>query len=119
MANGQHTFQVVALGDGGDRDFTPATRTWTVNVAPGGGDPPPGGSEPVANCTVPSIPKGSSKGSVRAELSEAGCALGNVNKKFSRKVKRGRLIKLNTKAGTMLAAGATVDATFSKGKRKR
>jgi beta-lactam-binding protein with PASTA domain len=67
---------------------------------------------------VPTIAKGSSKGSVGTKLADAGCALGEVSKKFSRKVKRGKLIKLKTKPGTKLAAGAKVDAVFSKGKPK-
>ena len=41
-----------------------------------------------------------------------------MTKKFSRKVKRGKLIKLRVKAGTELAAGAKVGAVFSKGKPK-
>jgi hypothetical protein len=157
LANGQHTFRVVALGDGGDRDFTPATRTWTVNVpgpapAPaadsdgdgvadasdncpavanptqldtdGDGigdacDPPGPGPGSDDKCTVPKVAKGSSKASVRTKLSEAGCELGDVTKKFSRKVKRGKLIKLKAKEGAELAAGARVAAVFSKGKPKR
>jgi hypothetical protein len=117
LANGQHTFRVVALGDGGDRDSTPATRTWTVNVPAVGPDPP--GGEPAAKCVVPKVDKGSAKATVRTKLAAADCALGDVTKKFSRKVKRGKLIKLKAKEGTELAAGANVAAVFSKGKRKR
>ncbi len=125
LANGQHTFRVVALGDGGDRDFTPATRTWTVNVSavqpdpPGGGPTPPGGGEPTPRCVVPKIGKGASSRVVADKLEAAGCALGEVKRKFSRTVKRGKLIKLKTSAGTELPAGSEVDAVFSKGKRKR
>jgi beta-lactam-binding protein with PASTA domain len=68
---------------------------------------------------VPKVAKGSSKATVRTKLASAHCALGDVTKKFSRKVKRGKLIKLKTKDGTELAAGAKVAAVFSKGKPKR
>ena len=67
---------------------------------------------------MPKIAKGSSKAKVRTKLAAAGCQLGAVTKKFSRKVKRGKLIKLKAQAGTELAAGAKVAAVFSKGKPK-
>ena len=82
-------------------------------------DTPPPGGEPAAKCVVPTINKGASSRVVADKLEAAGCALGDVTKKFSRKVKRGKLIKLKTRAGIELPAGAEVDAVFSKGKRKR
>ena len=63
--------------------------------------------------------KGTSASSVSDKLKAAGCALGDVTKKFSRKVKRGKLIKLKTTAATELPAGSAVDAVFSKGKPKK
>lgn len=69
-------------------------------------------------CEVPRIDKGTSKHVVTDRLEAAGCTLGAVVKKFSRTVKRGKLIKLRTKAGTRLPAQAKVDAVFSKGKRR-
>ncbi len=70
-------------------------------------------------CVVPKIGKGASLRGVARTLRGAGCALGKVTKRFSRKVKRGRLIKLKASAGTELPAGAKVGAVLSKGKRKR
>ncbi len=85
----------------------------------GGGGSGGGGGENSAKCVVPKIDRGSSLRVVTSKLEAAGCALGRVSKKFNRKFKRGKLIKLKTSAGTELPAGAGVDAVFSKGKPKK
>ncbi len=58
---------------------------------------------------MPAIQRGSRLGAVRSALEAAHCTLGKKTRKFSSKVKKGRLIKLKAKAGTVLAAGAAVD----------
>ena len=78
-----------------------------------------GGGSTDSKCVVPKAPKGASRKTVTAKLTDAGCTLGKVTKKFSRTVKRGKLIKLRARAGTELAAGAAVDAIFSKGKPRK
>ena len=88
-----------------------------MNVPAAG--PDPGGGETAPNCVVPKIDKGARRRVVAHKLEAAGCALGDVSRKFSRKVKRGKLIKLKTRAGTELPAGAEVDAVLSKGKPNR
>jgi hypothetical protein len=79
----------------------------TANECESGGD----------NCVVPTIAKGSSRKKVKSKLNQANCTLGDVTKRFSSKVKRGKLIRLKEEAGAELAHGAEVAAVFSKGKR--
>ncbi len=66
-------------------------------------------------CVVPDVKRGSKLAEVKSALEGAGCTLGKVTRKFSSKVKRGRLIELKAKAGTALPAGAGVDVVLSKG----
>ncbi len=70
----------------------------------------------IEKCVVPRIAKGRSRARVRTKLTAAGCKLGSVTKRFSRRVNRGKLIRLKVKAGTERPAGAKVGAVFSKGK---
>ncbi len=80
--------------------------------------PPDGGGAgggATTTCTVPAIQRGSRVGAVRTALETAHCTLGKKTRKFSAKVKKGRLIKMKAKPGTLLAAGAAVDVVFSKG----
>ena len=70
----------------------------------------------VKGCVVPDVKRGSKLAEVKSALTGAGCTLGKTTRKFS-KVKKGRLIKLKTKAGTVLGAGAAVDVVLSKGPR--
>ncbi len=79
----------------------------------GGGD----GGDATTTCAVPAIQRGSRLGAVRAALEAAHCTLGKKTRKFSSKVKRGRLIRLKTKPGTSFAAGAAIDVVLSKGPR--
>ena len=79
--------------------------------------PDGGGGGSTTNCTVPPLQRGSRLGAVRSALEAAHCTLGNKTRKFSSKVKRGRLVRLKTRAGTVLAAGAAVDVVLSKGPR--
>ena len=48
----------------------------------------------------------------------ANCTVGASKKKFSKKAKKGRVIKTKPKAGTTLPAGSPVDLKISKGKKK-
>jgi PA domain/Lamin Tail Domain/Thrombospondin type 3 repeat len=75
--------------------------------------------DPVDNrCTVPQVQRGSSLAATKQALAGAGCALGKVTRAHSAKVRRGKLIRLKAKAGTVLAAGAEVGAVFSSGPRR-
>jgi serine/threonine-protein kinase len=70
-------------------------------------------------CVVPTIGRGEKKSSVQDKLYAAGCQPGKVSKKYSSKVRRGRVIKLLTRAGTVLENGASIGIQVSKGPKRR
>jgi hypothetical protein len=86
----------------------------TVSPTPGAANDCPSVE---VDCVVPAIAKGSSRKKVKSKLAQANCTLGDVTKRFSSRVKRGKLIRLKEEAGTELEPGAEVAAVFSKGKR--
>ena len=122
------TVQVVASEGGGLRvRMTSPGRTASTGD-PGGGGTGGGGTggsdtnptqDPTTEtrCTVPKIAKGSRLTAVKKALTEADCDAGKVTRKRSKLIKRGRLIRLKSKPGTVLAAGAAVDIVLSAGKR--
>ncbi len=116
LGNGSHTFEVRARDVAGNRDPTPVRWSWQVAAPqPDAGDRPPGSS-----CVVPKIKRGSRLAAAKAELVEAGCATGKIRRVASKKVKRGRVIRVKAPAGTQLDGGAAVEIVVSKGpKRKR
>ena len=112
LAAGSYSYKATYSGDANYASATSSCADFAVAEAPP--EPPPG-----AACVVPTIDRGAASRVVADKLQAAGCALGHVSKRFSHKVKRGKLIKLKAKPGTELPAGTGVDAVFSKGKRKR
>lgn len=69
-------------------------------------------------CVVPKVKRGSKKGAARKALKAADCG-SKVKKKRSKKVKKGRVIKLNRPEGMLLVADTKVTVVVSKGKRRR
>ena len=51
LSNGSHTFSVRATDGAGLADPSPASRTWTVDVTTGGGDPVLVGAGDIASCS--------------------------------------------------------------------
>jgi hypothetical protein len=101
-------------GSGDACDPTPQP----IQPDPGPTQPDPGPNPgPTTNCTVPKIERGTRLKAVKQKLAEAGCKLGDITRRNSEKVKRGRLIRLKARPGTTLAAGAAIDAVVSKGPR--
>jgi subtilisin-like proprotein convertase family protein len=120
MANGPHTFRVAALGDNPDRDLTPATRTWTVNVPaappdPGGGVPaPPGGGgggtpKPPVVITSPSVssfsispskPRAGKTITLKWRLSKAGTVTIAIERLVKRKFASLGRVTTSAKAGS-------------------
>ncbi len=82
-----------------------------------GGDAAGGGVVDETRCVVPRIDRGTKLGAVKRELTSADCSAGAVTRAHSKRVKRGKLIKLKPKPGTVLAAGAAVDIVVSSGPR--
>ncbi len=112
LAAGEYTFEVRASDAAGNSDPTPAAVSFPVGAAP---DPDPG---PDSTCTVPQVKKGAGPRAAKRKLIAAGCAAGKVSRRHSAKVKRGRLIRLKPKPGTVLPAGSTVAIVLSSGPRQ-
>ena len=68
-------------------------------------------------CTVPKVKRGTSFGAAKRKLTAAGCTPGKVRRAHSRKVNRGKLIRMTEKPGTVLEPGAPVGLVLSKGPR--
>ena len=66
-------------------------------------------------CTVPPVKPGSSLGDAKRELSAAGCEAGKVSHIHSKRVHRGKLIRLKPKPGTVLPSGVSVAIVMSSG----
>jgi uncharacterized delta-60 repeat protein len=67
-------------------------------------------------CVVPKL-KGKTLRAAKRVIRKAHCSPGKLTKAFSRKVKKGRVIKQSPKPGKKLAAGAKVKLKVSKGKK--
>jgi Tol biopolymer transport system component len=70
-----------------------------------------------AQCVVPDV-VGQKKKKATAAIVAANCTVGATKKKFSKKVKKKKVIKTKPKAGTTLPAGSPVDLKVSKGPKK-
>ena len=68
-------------------------------------------------CNVPNV-VGLKKGKAIDAIVAANCTVGTLKKKFSKKVKKKKVIKQKPAAGTTLPAGSPVDLKISKGKKK-
>ncbi len=129
LGSGEYVFEVRATDAAGNPDATPASVSFRVAEPPGPDpgpipDPDPGptpdpdpGPNPDPACTVPQIKRGAGLRAARRKLIAAGCAAGKVSRRHSAKVKRGRLIRLKPKPGTVLPAGGTVAIVLSAGPR--
>src|SRR6266540_3496 len=65
-------------------------------------------------CTVPKL-KGKKLAAAKTAIKRATCKVGKVKKRFSKKVKKGRVISQKPAAGTKVAAATPVNLTVSKG----
>jgi hypothetical protein len=75
-------------------------------------DPPPGAP---SQCTVPRVRRGSKLGLAKEQLGIAGCTAGKIARRPSTTVKRGRVIRLKSKPGTLLTTGTAVGIVVSSG----
>lgn len=86
-------------------------------------DPRPGNNTATAKttvrapCIVPNL-RGRRLSAARRALAAAHCATGKVTRKYSRTVKKGRVVAQDERPGTRLAPGTTVDLVVSRGRRR-
>lgn len=83
---------------------------------PGTPNPPGGGAPGTTTCVVPKIPAGLKLSTARTRLRKAGCATKTV-KIRSRKVAKGRVVRISRKRGSKVSAGRKVTIYVSKGRR--
>jgi Ca2+-binding RTX toxin-like protein len=76
--------------------------------------PPPAGA---VRCAVPSL-RGRTVPRARALLVSRHCRLGRVGHRFSRRVRKGRILSQDRRPGLRLARGAKVDVVVSRGRRR-
>ena len=72
---------------------------------------------PKRACVVPKV-VGKRLGAAKKTIKRAHCSVGKIQKKFSAKVKAGRVISQKPRPRTKLAIGSRVKLTVSKGKRR-
>lgn len=70
------------------------------------------------SCLVPNV-KGKKLPAAKGAITSAHCSVGKIQKAFSAKVKRGRVISQSPKPGTTRAAGSAVKLTVSKGRKPK
>jgi hypothetical protein len=68
-------------------------------------------------CVVPKV-TGKSLKSAKTKITHANCSVGTIKRAFSKHVKKGRVISEKPKAGKHFDAGAKVNLTVSKGRKK-
>jgi hypothetical protein len=90
-------------------------------AAPPAGPPPPVAPAPPppasSRCVVPKV-KGRTLRSAKSRIKRAGCRTGRVTRKFSRRVRRGRVISQRPRPGTRRAPGARVSLVLSRGRSR-
>jgi uncharacterized delta-60 repeat protein len=69
-------------------------------------------------CKVPNV-RGKKLGVARAGIVRAGCRVGKVTRKRSKRVKKGRVISQSPRAGVRVPAGGKVNLVASKGSKPR
>jgi hypothetical protein len=126
LPDGPHTLaaQAVHAYDGTTRtDASPATRNFTIDrpdpvqvvtLPP----PPPLVTTPVPTprCTVPRL-RGKTLRGAKTAITRAGCKVGAVTRKYSAKVRRGRVVGQRPRAGSKVARGTKVAVVLSRGRR--
>ena len=107
-----YTVGVEAFDAGANRSARSAASASTSSCPVTPPPPPP----PVVKCKVPKL-AGKTLAQAKSALTRANCKLGRVTKAYSAKVKKNRVMKQSPAVGRMLAKGAKVNVTLSKGRR--
>jgi hypothetical protein len=71
----------------------------------------------VRRCVVPNL-RGKTLRAARAAIRRGNCRMGQVQRRFSSRMKAGRVISQRPRAGARLAANARVHVVVSRGKRR-
>lgn len=112
----------IDCGVGTDRAVVDAIDTVanceTVERGTAGGPTPPGGGGTTGanTCKVPKISRGTKLSTARSKLKKAKCATRTVKVK-SRKVRKGRVVKLSKKPGARVKTTTKVTIYVSRGRR--
>ena len=77
-----------------------------------GGAPSPSGSHGV-RCVVPRVRRGATLRRVRQLLAAAHCRVGRVRHEATRRVRAGRVVAINARAGQRLPGGAAISVTVA------
>jgi beta-lactam-binding protein with PASTA domain len=72
----------------------------------------------VVRCVVPNV-KGKKLATARTTLTRRRCRLGRVTRRYSAKVRLGRVIAQSRRPGARLPRGTKVNLVVSRGKRRR
>ncbi len=78
--------------------------------------PPPLARPPVTRCVVPNV-RGKTVPAARIALARARCGLGRVNRAYSGRVRRSRIISQSRRAGSRHPRGTRVNVVVSRGRR--
>jgi hypothetical protein len=92
-----------------------AARAATANFTSATPPPPPPPPPPPTACVVPAV-KGKTLAGASASLQAAHCRTGAIRRRYSSRVRRGRVISQGVAAGTKLANRAAVSLVVSKGR---
>jgi hypothetical protein len=80
-------------------------------------NPPPPNNNGTKHCVVPNV-KGKTKAKAEKAIKKAGCKVGKVTKKHSKKVNKGKVVSQSLKAGKKEPVGTKVKLVVSSGKAK-
>jgi hypothetical protein len=106
------TFSVTVSSSDAVGNQSSATRSVTIAAPP----PPPPPPPPPTQCRVPKVLRLRLAVAKRA-ITRAHCRTGKVAKRYSRKVKKGRVLAQNPRAGVRRAANARVNLVVSRGRK--
>jgi hypothetical protein len=107
LSVGANVIKVVAADKAGNT----AQAQTTVNYVP---KPAPG--KPAPTCTVPKISRGTTLKTTQKKIKAAGCTVGKI-KRATSKTKKGRVIAISPKGGSVKPLLTKVNVTLSAGKK--
>jgi hypothetical protein len=107
LSVGANVITVVAADKPGNTTQAQTTVNYVPKAAPG---------KPAPKCTVPVITRGSTLTSAQKKIRAAGCTVGKIKRARS-KTKKGRVITISPKGGSVQPLLTKVNVTLSAGKK--